>query len=302
MPSPSGGSPAGTSLLWYNHSAVFYAGKTASRHAAACRVRAFWPLLDGRSILRKGECAVTRKRLPALLMLGLALTLPLSAAADAPLSAETLYTEFVSVGLRLTIDPQTDPLLTLVNRDHLLTSAYKPKVRTPKVRQKNGAAIDLQPEAAAALETMFKAAEAEGLHLVAISGYRSYGKQKTLYALSVERNGQEKADCMSARPGASEHQLGLAMDLSCSSLDEDLTSRFARKAEGKWVAAHCTEYGFIVRYREEWSQITGYQGEPWHIRYVGPLHAERIDFLGVPLETYVAFLTLVWQHQQSSTP
>ena len=241
---------------------------------------------------------MNRKSFLPLLLLGLVLSLPLSATADTPTTAETLYAEFVSFGLRLTADPQTDPLLTLVNREHLLTGVYKPKVITPNVHQKKGEAIDLQPEAAAALEKMFEAAEAEGLQLVAISGYRSYGKQKTLYARSVERNGLEKADRMSARPGASEHQLGLAMDLSCPSIDEDLTSRFARTAEGKWVAAHCAEYGFILRYQKEWSLMTGYQGEPWHIRYVGVLHAKRMDLLDVPLETYVAFLNLVWQNQR----
>ena len=254
------------------------------------------------TILHEGEYTMNQKRLTSLLLLGLTLFLPWMATADAPTSAETLYEEFVSFGLRLTDNPQMDPLLKLVNREHLLTPDDKPNVKTPKVRQKRGAAIDLQPEAADALEMMFDAAEAEGLQLVAVSGYRSYGKQKTLYARSVERNGPEKADRMSARPGASEHQLGLAMDLSCVSLNEELTSRFARKAEGKWVAAHCTEYGFILRYQEAWSQITGYQGEPWHIRYVGPLHAKRLELLDVPLETYVAFLDLVWLHQQSANP
>lgn len=243
-----------------------------------------------------------RNRRITLLLLGMALFLPLSAVADAPPTAETLYAEFVSFGLRLTADPMTDPLLSLVNRDHLLTNEYKPKVRAPKVRHKRGGAVDMQPEAAAALEKMFVAAEAEGLQLVAISGYRSFGKQKTLYARSVERNGPEAADRMSARPGASEHQLGLAMDLSCPSLDEELTSRFARSAEGKWVAANCAEYGFILRYQEEWSEITGYQGEPWHIRYVGPLHAKRMNLLNVPLETYVEFLELVWQRQPPMVP
>lgn len=242
------------------------------------------------------------KWLTTLLLVGLIFFLPWPAHADAPTSPETLCAEFISFGLRLTADPLADSLITLVNREHLLTAADKPDVITPKVRHKKNGAIDLQPEAADALERMFEAAEADGVQLVAISGYRSYGKQKTLYARSVERNGPEKADRMSARPGASEHQLGLAMDLSCPSLEEELTSRFARKPEGKWLAANCAEYGFILRYREEWSQITGYQGEPWHIRYVGPLHAKRIELLDVPLETYVTFLQLVWQHQQSATP
>lgn len=222
------------------------------------------------------------------------------AALAKPTHAEALFAAHPELGFPLTQDPQTDPLLMLVNRQHRLDARFKPELVTPKVAKKRGADIDLHPEAARALERLFDAAKAEGLSLSAISGYRSYGTQRTIYERSVERNGQARADRMSAPPGASEHQTGLAMDVSCKSLDHELTSAFSRKPEGKWVAAHCSEYGFILRYRKEWQDITGYQGEPWHIRYIGPQHAAAITALDVPFETYHAYLALVWQQQNEA--
>lgn len=244
---------------------------------------------------------MTKKSCIILLLLGLLMLADVPALADRLTTPEELYAQYPNLGFTLPADPATEPLLSLVNRDNLLPSNFKPKVTTPKVAQKRHADIDLQPEAAAALEAMFVAAQAEGLELVAVSGYRSYRKQKTLYARSVERNGQEKADRMSACAGASEHQLGLAMDLSCASLNHELTSKFVRKAEGKWVQAHCVEFGFIIRYEEDWASVTGYQGEPWHIRYVGLPHATMISKLGIPFETYSAYLRLVWQYQAGIT-
>ena len=240
------------------------------------------------------------KRWVAILILCMLLLGTLPASAVAPSTAASLYAQYPELDFTLAIAPQTEPTLALVNRDHPLDSTFKPKVVTPQVMKKRGASIALQPEAAAALEAMFQAAESAGLELVAVSGYRSYSKQKTLYARSVERNGQEKADKMSARPGTSEHQLGLSMDLSCASLDNDLTSRFARKAEGKWVAEHCAEFGFIIRYKAEWTDTTGYQGEPWHIRYVGKQHATWMVKMDVPFEPYVAYLELAWQQQDTA--
>ena len=237
------------------------------------------------------------KRLIALLLLSMAFSVTVAGPALALPTADSLLASYPELGFALTAAPQDDPMLVLVNRDHPLSPTFKPERRTPDVARKRGADVDMQPEAAVALEAMFLAAQSEGLSLVAVSGYRSYGKQKTLYARSVERNGQEKADQMSARPGASEHQLGLCMDVSCASLDNVLTSKFARKAEGKWIAAHCAEYGFIIRYQDGWSSVTGYQSEPWHIRYIGRQHAERLTALDVPLETYLRYLELLWKRQ-----
>ncbi len=243
---------------------------------------------------------MTKRAFPLLLTLALFFAAIPLAAQGSP-TAEHLFVLYPNPEIPLSIDPALDPLLRLVNRDNRLGSSFRPRVVKPRVAIKKYADADLRPEAASALEALFGAAKAEGLPLVAVSGYRSWSAQKGIFERSVERNGWEKADRMSAQPGASEHQLGLAADLSCKSLNDALSSAFARKKEGKWVAAHCAEFGFILRYRDEWTPITGYQGEPWHIRYVGREHAAFITQLNVPFETYHAYLRLVWQSRMEAS-
>ncbi|MBQ9987524.1 MAG: D-alanyl-D-alanine carboxypeptidase family protein, partial [Erysipelotrichales bacterium] len=114
-----------------------------------------------------------------------------------------------------------------------------------------------------AFNTMRTEAAAEGLTLWNASGYRSYTYQKGLYNNYCARRGQSAADTFSARPGFSEHQLGMAIDLNT------ITQEFKNTAEGQWVANNCYKYGFIIRYPEGKDHITGYIYEPWHIRYVG---------------------------------
>ncbi len=98
---------------------------------------------------------------------------------------------------------------------------------------------------------------------------------------------KEKADEYVARPGASEHQLALAMDVGQESDKVNLTSSFGRTKGGKWVRENCWRFGFILRYDEGWEEITGYSYEPWHVRYVGKENAQRIYEANVPLETYL---------------
>ena len=180
--------------------------------------------------------------------------------------------------------------LFLVNREYTLSSDYVPQdLVKPKV-QANNNNILLRADAAAALEEMFQAAKDEqGLSLVAVSGYRSYGKQSVIFSNKVKKVGKTKAMLLVAPPGASEHQLGLAMDLG-SKKNTSLTESFFNTPEGKWVAENCHRFGFIIRYKEEWTDITGYAYEPWHVRYVGKEHAARIHELDIPFETYVAQL------------
>ena len=94
-------------------------------------------------------------------------------------------------------------------------------------------------------------------------------------------DGRAAADTYSARPGHSEHQTGLAIDLN------DVTDNFGNSREGKWVAAHCHEYGFIIRYPKGKQKITGYMYEPWHVRYVGVKLATKIHDSGLTLEEYL---------------
>lgn len=125
----------------------------------------------------------------------------------------------------------------------------------------------IRQAAAAALQEMINAAAAEGLELQPLSGYRSYQTQQTVYAREVATYGQAVADTQSAKPGHSEHQTGLVMDVGGGGCG--IEDCFGDTAEGKWVAANAHKYGFIIRYPEGKASITGYRYEPWHIRYVG---------------------------------
>ena len=144
--------------------------------------------------------------------------------------------------------------------------------------------------AALALEEMFDACKKDiGITLKAVSGYRSYARQETIYNNKLERvhGSVEKADEYVARPGASEHQTGLVMDVGQKSDKVNLTGGFGATKGGKWVAEHCWEYGFIIRYQKGWEEITGYEYEPWHVRYVGKENARRIHEQEMPLEEYL---------------
>lgn len=130
---------------------------------------------------------------------------------------------------------------------------------------------------------MRQAAAAEGLTLFTRTSYRSFADQTAIYNGYVRERGKAEADRVSARPGHSEHHTGLAIDLN------SLDTSFGETAEGKWLARHCAEYGFILRYPKDSEAITGYIYEPWHIRYVGTELAQELylgdgDFL--TLEEY----------------
>ena len=131
-----------------------------------------------------------------------------------------------------------------------------------------------------AFNKMKSAAASEGLNIWNASGFRSYELQKSLYNRYSDRDGKEAADRYSARPGHSEHQSGLAIDLN------EISSSFKDTAAGKWVAKNCHKYGFILRYPQGKEAQTGYMYEPWHIRYVGVDTATKIYNSGLCLEEY----------------
>lgn len=184
--------------------------------------------------------------------------------------------------------------MILVNRDYTLSSAYEPEdLVKPQVRSDSNAVL-MREEAARALEELFAAAEEEaGLQLIAASGYRSYRTQELIYQRKIKNTGSvEKAQLLVAPPGASEHQLGLAMDVKCKSVDH-LNASFGNTKEGQWLRENAHRFGFIIRYKEEWTEITGYAYEPWHIRYVGKTHAPLIYEMDIPLEEYITALRLI---------
>lgn len=146
------------------------------------------------------------------------------------------------------------------------------------------------PEAAAAIKLIIADAQKQGLNVSnSTSGYRSYAKQESLYNNYVAQNGKEKADTFSARPGYSEHQSGLAFDLIDNEgtlLGSDTSTEASKKA-AKWVEENAHNYGLIVRYKEGYEEKTGYQAEPWHLRYVGKDIAKEIYSRNISLEEYL---------------
>lgn len=139
----------------------------------------------------------------------------------------------------------------------------------------------LLPVTEEAFEKLSKDAKAQGLDIYNSSDYRTYAFQVECYNSMVEGYSKEYADVFSARPGHSEHQTGYTID--CNTIDND----FADSPEGKWLAQHCWEYGFIIRYPADKTELTGYSYESWHIRYVGVEHAKEIWEQGICLEEYL---------------
>lgn len=124
-------------------------------------------------------------------------------------------------------------------------------------------------------------AKKEGLNIYISSGFRSYDTQVSVYNRYVRQDGQALADTYSSRPGHSEHQTGLCFDLN--SIDDS----FGYTPESAWVDKHAHEYGFIVRFPNGKDAATGYQYEPWHLRYVGNEWAEKIYNSGLSLEEFL---------------
>ncbi|MGE5544738.1 MAG: D-alanyl-D-alanine carboxypeptidase family protein, partial [Bacillota bacterium] len=144
----------------------------------------------------------------------------------------------------------------------------------------------MRKEAAEALTRLFEHASREGITLLGVSGYRSYQTQKEIFENKARLEGEVQANRTSARPGQSEHQTGLAMDIISPSISS-LSTSFGATPEGKWVAQNAADFGFIIRYQRGKESITGYDYEPWHLRYVGVAAAKYIYQNGITLEEYL---------------
>lgn len=181
--------------------------------------------------------------------------------------------------------------MALVNKQFGLPETFLPNdLIRPKVSFSFGdLKIDkslLRKEAALALETMFADAKRNGVELFAVSGYRSYQYQETLFHAEVNKVGRAKAIEAVAYPGQSEHQTGLAMDISSRSAEMQLTEQFGESKEGKWLAENAHRFGYILRYPKGKEMITGYQYEAWHFRYIGVKAATIIYQNNWTLEEY----------------
>lgn len=226
-----------------------------------------------------------RQRLMVLLMAG-AVTLCLAGAAlayalwgtdgktaaaageDTPASSET---ENAAAGDNIVEADPASGYGQLVNRTHPIENAetYEPDDLVEVAYAYNGNDQLLRKDAAEAMEAMIAAFKADypDLPIYTKSGYRTYALQNTYYTnqISVYGNAYEAAT-VSAIPGTSEHELGLAMDLT---IDGSLTAGFEETTQGQWFLAHCNDYGYIHRYPKGSELVTGIIYEPWHFRYVG---------------------------------
>lgn len=165
------------------------------------------------------------------------------------------------------------------------TRPLQPKTYAPSDLVAVGGGQRLRSEAAAALKQLIAGAAAAGYTINPLSGYRSYATQVSVYNREVRVYGQAVADTQSARPGTSEHQTGLAIDVGGGGCG--IEDCFGKTAEGRWIAANAHMYGFIIRYPEGKMAITGYRYEPWHIRYVGVNTAQDMRTKGIlTLEEY----------------
>ncbi|WP_047691993.1 M15 family metallopeptidase [Kocuria sp. ZOR0020] len=131
----------------------------------------------------------------------------------------------------------------------------------------------LRAEAAGAAQNMLRDMRADGIDVTITSAYRSYDTQVSTYDHWVQQNGQVTADRVSARPGFSEHQTGLALDLA-DGTGCDLQACFADTEAAQWAVENADQYGFVLRFPEGQESVTGYTYEPWHFRYVGPDQAQ----------------------------
>ena len=138
---------------------------------------------------------------------------------------------------------------------------------------------DMRAEVAREFERLKDDASKEELYIIGQSGFRDYNTQGNIYDDYVDRDGEAEADTYSARPGHSEHQTGLTIDLNI--IGPAHVTSFSGTDEAAWVLANGHNYGFIVRYLPENENVTLYMNEPWHVRYIGVEHATRMHNLGI---------------------
>ena len=255
--------------------------------------RTIHALNEGLKLIIRGGCKMSRIKILMIVVSGLfmmigIITMVSAGAEAAPLNEDSVpafYQDIIQV-------ENPDSLSVLVNKNYSLPEDYEPDdlvfLEVPLYNNdKNNEANYLRKEAADALKELFTAAKKEGYELIARSGYRSYATQASLYERYVEQDGVEAADTYSARPGHSEHQTGLTIDVTSDTVHGGLTELFGETEEGKWVAENAYRFGFIVRYPQDRTAETGYQYEPWHVRYLGVEHAKKIYEKNITLEEYL---------------
>lgn len=244
-----------------------------------------------------------RRALPLLttaaLLAALTACTPAPEPADAPTSpsASTARTTSTPTAAATNVAPPTtgpslapihrdpDSLQVLVNKHHPVPANWTAPDLVSAGVVGNREGMLLRRPAAQALQGMVAAARADGIELLLVSAHRTYDYQAGLYSSSIQRNGQAHANRYSARPGHSEHHTGLAADLAAADGTCTLQGCFADTPEGRWIAQHAVEHGFVIRYPQGSEPITGYGAEPWHLRYLGVEQAQAVMEAGGIVET-----------------
>ena len=173
----------------------------------------------------------------------------------------------------------------LVNKYYYLDENYVPNNLEEIDKEYSKGGIKLVKEAKEAFQELSKKARESNLNIIAMSAYRSYQYQVTLYNNYVKQDGKEEADAYSARPGYSEHQTGLATDVYNQ---KETYTNFEKTEEFKWMQENAYKFGFILRFPKGKEEETGYQYESWHYRYVGKEAAKYIKENNITFEEYYA--------------
>lgn len=190
--------------------------------------------------------------------------------------------------IQVVFNPESIPVL--VNKQNKLPDSYNPNdlvyTDIPFISGTTDEKRKMRHAAASAINQLFADAKAQGISLLGVSAYRSHATQTTLFNYYVNRDGYEKARTYSALPGTSEHETGLSIDVTGGDGKCAAENCFGGTPEAIWLEQHAEEYGFIIRYPQGKESITGYQYEPWHLRYVGKEIALEIMNKGISLEEY----------------
>ena len=189
------------------------------------------------------------------------------------------------------ISSQEEVIPVLVNKSNKLPEQFQPSdliyPDIPFTFKQKSEKRQMRADAGAAIEKLFAGAKQQGVNLLGVSAYRSHATQAALFNHYVNQDGYEAARKYSAVPGTSEHETGLAIDVTGGDGKCAAEDCFGGTDEAVWLEDHAAEYGFIIRYPKGKDDITGYQYEPWHLRYVGKTIAKEIMERGITLEEYV---------------
>lgn len=169
-------------------------------------------------------------------------------------------------------------MVLYMNRQHYITDRYHPlpenyvpfdlvRAPVPFAAPYNDSKRYICLPVYEPIQRLFYSCFKEGLHLMGISAFRSFNRQREIYESSLKSRGKEYTSSHIAFPGCSEHQTGFAIDVSCPSIDYELDESFEKTPEGIWLKENAGSFGFVFSFTNENTEYTGYVNEPWHIRF-----------------------------------